>query len=140
MKLSCLFQIVLLLFNCFLLFNASHFMGVELFADVTSNLAQETITVHWRFMWNSAGMTPNVETFSVCPTGPCPQGPSSFDTSLNNCTSTGISSADNSVMYNSWTGSSSVLYYPIGSVPVSGTTILLNFYDYSWGLLNPMGI
>ena len=140
MKLFDLFLVVSTLFKWFWFCRASHFMGVELFADVSSNLAQETITVHWRFMWNTYGIPPTVETISVCPTGPCPQGPSSIDTSLNNCTSTGISSADNSVMYSSWTGSSSVLYYPIGSVPASGTTNVLNFYDGSWGLLNPMGI
>ena len=117
--------------------NASHFYGEEMFADVTSDSTQEIITIHWRCMWKS-DRAPDNEYLSTCSSGsPCPSGPSTIDMSTSNCNAAGIDTVDGSASYDSWTGVATVLYYPIGSVPASGTLIGMSFSDYAWGLLNP---
>ena len=108
-----------------------------MFADVTSDSTQETITIHWRCMWRSAA-APSHELLSSCSSGsPCPSGQSSIDMSNSNCKAGGISTVDGSAAYDSWTGVASVLYYPIGSVPAAGTLIGMSFSGSAWGLLNP---
>ena len=130
-----LFLLVLSL--CTRLSHGSHFYGEEMFADVTSNSTQEIITIHWRLIWNN-GRVPTSEYLYTCYSGsPCPSGPSSIILSpgSSNCNAQVITTVDGSATYNAWTGVISSLYYPIISLPPSGTIISITFADADWGLL-----
>lgn len=124
---------------CYRLTISSHYYGEEMFADVTSNSTHETISIYWRIIWaNGASNIPSNEPLTTCSSGaPCPTGPSTIgmSPSTSNCVAKGIATADGLTKYDSWTGVSSTLYYPIDSVPTSNRTIGFDFQDKAWGLL-----
>lgn len=134
---------VLLLITIALGSEATHYYGEEMFADVTSNATMATITIGWRIMWRNAN-SPSSITLTTCAAGlgtPCPSGGTSIDMALNNyCVATGISTMDSSASYDSWAGSNSALYYPIGSVPPANSTIGMIFSSGDWGLLTDTNI
>ena len=88
-------------------------------------------------MWRN-GVTGS-ESLSTCSSrSPCPSGPTSISLTpgSSNCDAKVITTVDGSATYEAWTGVISSLYYPITSLPPSGTTIGITFSDSDWGLLS----